>query len=58
MIKGGPNRRGAYFRMTYIVGYPLYYSIYILEEEEGCSRLAAIYRFSNEHGLQYHKSPF
>ena len=44
--------------MTYIVGYPLYYSIYILEEEEGCSRLAAIYRFSNEHGLQDHKSPF
>ncbi|GEM_PF-2168647 len=58
MIKGGHNRRWAYFRMTYIVGYPLYYSIYILEEEEGCSRLAAIYRFSNEHGLQYHKSPF
>ncbi len=58
MIKGGHNRRGAYFRMMYIVGYPLYYSIYILEEEEGCSRLAAIYRFSNELGLQDHKSPF
>ena len=44
--------------MVYIVEYPLYCSIYILEDKEGCVRLLAIYRFSNEHGLQYHKSPF
>ena len=58
MIKGGHNRRGAYFKMAYIVGYPLYCSIYILEDKEGCFRLLAIYRFSNELGLQDHKSPF
>ena len=44
--------------MVYIVEYPLYCSIYILEDKEGCFRLLAIYRFSNELGLQYHKSPF
>lgn len=51
MIKGGHNRRGAYFRMTYIVGYPLYYSIYILEEEEKSFTVVAIYSVRNSGSL-------
>ena len=56
MIKGGHNRRGAYFRMTYIVGIsPLLQHLHFRRGGGVFSFGSYIY---NEHGLQYHKSPF